>query len=198
MRDNHSNPLRISQSNAQCSSIGPAGHAFDWQLTLQHLILQPPGRIARAVGITRESTWVDTAVLRHDAARTALSTILPHTNESGGGKRAVNAALDVLRDAPGTQYLLHLAANTKSWRQTTDKHGEIMLGFLPSSLRLALEMSLHENDERRAMEGELKELEQRWRDADAIAKIADEMFLPQGIEEHVRELREQKPAQLRQ
>lgn len=32
------------------------------------------------------------------------------------------------------------------------------------------------------MEGELKELEQRWREADAIAKIADDMFLPESID----------------
>ncbi len=47
--------------------------------------------------------------------------------------------------------------------------------------RLALEMALHEGDERRAMEGDLHELEARWREADAIAKIADEMFLSEGI-----------------
>jgi hypothetical protein len=32
------------------------------------------------------------------------------------------------------------------------------------------------------MEGELHELEGRWRDAEAIAKIADEMFLPENIQ----------------
>lgn len=49
--------------------------------------------------------------------------------------------------------------------------GESLLGSLPPNLRLALEMSLHEVDERRSMEGELQELEARWRDADAIARL---------------------------
>ena len=49
------------------------------------------------------------------------------------------------------------------------------LSVLPARLRLALEMTLHEDDERRAMEGELAALEARWREADEIAKIADSL-----------------------
>jgi hypothetical protein len=44
---------------------------------------------------------------------------------------------------------------------------------IPSPLRLALEMSLHEESERRALEGELAELEAAWREAEEIAAIAD-------------------------
>jgi hypothetical protein len=66
---------------------------------------------------------------------------------------------------------------------------EIALGHLPSSLRLALEMSLHEDDERRAMQGELKELESRWKDAEEIARISDEMFVRPEISQQLNELR---------
>jgi hypothetical protein len=38
---------------------------------------------------------------------------------------------------------------------------------------LALEMALHEESERRALEGELALLEAAWRDAEAIAGVAD-------------------------
>ena len=47
--------------------------------------------------------------------------------------------------------------------------------------RLALEMALHEETERRAMEGELAMLEDAWREAEEIAAIADSMFLPAEI-----------------
>ncbi|CAN5785591.1 hypothetical protein BH23GEM6_BH23GEM6_00840 [soil metagenome] len=40
-------------------------------------------------------------------------------------------------------------------------------------MRLALEMSLHEQSERRALEGELAELEAAWKDAEEIAAIAN-------------------------
>jgi hypothetical protein len=42
--------------------------------------------------------------------------------------------------------------------------------------RLALEMAAHEESERRALEGELLELEATWREADEIATIADALI----------------------
>jgi hypothetical protein len=44
--------------------------------------------------------------------------------------------------------------------------------------RLALEMAAHEETERRALEGELAELEEAWREADEIAAIADALLNP--------------------
>ena len=44
---------------------------------------------------------------------------------------------------------------------------------LPQADRLALEMALHEESERRALEGELAALEATWREAEEIAQIAD-------------------------
>jgi hypothetical protein len=38
---------------------------------------------------------------------------------------------------------------------------------------LALEMALHEESERRALQGELEDLEEAWREAESIARIAD-------------------------
>ena len=49
--------------------------------------------------------------------------------------------------------------------------------------RLALEMSLHEETERRALEGELTALEAAWRDADEIAQICDEDLTPPKLYE---------------
>jgi hypothetical protein len=42
--------------------------------------------------------------------------------------------------------------------------------------RLALEMAAHEETERRALEGELEDLEAAWREADEIATIADALL----------------------
>lgn len=44
--------------------------------------------------------------------------------------------------------------------------------------RLALEMAAHEETERRALEGELADLEEAWREADEIAAIADALLNP--------------------
>ncbi len=54
---------------------------------------------------------------------------------------------------------------------------------MPKPTRLALEMALHEEQERRALEGELWMLEQAWREAEEIAAIADRLLLPAGTDE---------------
>ena len=41
-------------------------------------------------------------------------------------------------------------------------------------------MALHEEQERRALEGELWRLEQAWREAEEIAAISDNLLLPRG------------------
>ena len=42
-------------------------------------------------------------------------------------------------------------------------------------------MALHEESERRALEGELALLEKAWREAEEIAPIADAMFVPEDV-----------------
>ena len=42
-------------------------------------------------------------------------------------------------------------------------------------------MALHEEAERRAIEGELADLELLWRDAEEIAGIADSLLLPDDV-----------------
>jgi hypothetical protein len=66
------------------------------------------------------------------------------------------------------------------------RHG---LFALPKPHRLALEMALHEEAERRAMEGELGILEQAWRDAEEIAGISDNLLLPESVDATVRRLK---------
>ena len=51
----------------------------------------------------------------------------------------------------------------------------------PTSVRLAMEMALHEDAERRAMEGELAELAAAWREAEQVAGIADNLLLPPHV-----------------
>ena len=61
---------------------------------------------------------------------------------------------------------------------------------LPIEARLALEMSLQEENERRALEAELAQLEQAWREAEEIAEIADNLLLPADVVERIAGLRE--------
>jgi hypothetical protein len=51
-------------------------------------------------------------------------------------------------------------------------------------------MALHEDAERRAMQGELAELERAWREAEEIATIADDLLIPAKVDERISELKE--------
>ncbi|MGZ8469286.1 MAG: hypothetical protein ACXW61_07365 [Gemmatirosa sp.] len=60
---------------------------------------------------------------------------------------------------------------------------------LPSLERLALEVAMVEDAERRAMEEELAPLARAWQEAETIAAIADGLALPASVERRAAELR---------
>ncbi len=63
------------------------------------------------------------------------------------------------------------------------------LARLDHPTRLAVEMALHEEHERRALEGELFLLEQAWKEAEEVAAISDNLLLPEGTEARLEEMR---------
>jgi hypothetical protein len=63
---------------------------------------------------------------------------------------------------------------------------------LPREERLALEMALHEEAERRAMQGELTELEAAWRNAEEIAGIADSLLVSPDVDEALKKIKNSK------
>ena len=65
----------------------------------------------------------------------------------------------------------------------------------PRPTRLALEMALHEEQERRALQGELRTLEAVWKQAEEIASISDGLLLPEGAEDFLEEHREEHRSQ---
>ncbi|MDH5235848.1 MAG: hypothetical protein OEW77_12905, partial [Gemmatimonadota bacterium] len=64
---------------------------------------------------------------------------------------------------------------------------------LPAPTRLALEMALHEEAERRAIEGELAVLEAAWQEAEVIANISDNLLVPADVERQLEVLKEAAP-----
>lgn len=73
---------------------------------------------------------------------------------------------------------------------TRPKRNQGAVGKLPAPTKLAIEMALHEEQERRALAGELLELEAAWRQAEEIANIADNLLVPVEAERFIAEHRE--------
>jgi hypothetical protein len=129
--------------------------------------------------------------LHGDEALAVARRLLPYINSAGARQSQVAEAVSVLENASGPS---NLFGNTAvAWRSLAEararkvmwnwrSNGPVgQISLLPAPVRLALEMSLHEEDERRALEGELWQLEDRWREAEEVAAISDDMFVPSGV-----------------
>ncbi len=86
-------------------------------------------------------------------------------------------ALLLPQGASMSEQLALQITNRSFWaRGGTGSEEHTLLSRLPFVDRLALEMAVNEDSERRAMRGELRALRDAWRDAEEVAAIADGMF----------------------
>jgi hypothetical protein len=125
----------------------------------------------------------------------AASKLLPAINASGAKVAEVQSAVTLIGEAADPSQLFtryagmqRLAAGRRSAKRQPDGGGHYITR-LPKEVRLALEMASHEEQERLALEGELALLEAAWREAEEVAKIADDMFLPSETESRWEALR---------
>ena len=132
--------------------------------------------------------------LTGDAAIRAAGALLPRINQSGGSQSEVQRAVSLLEENPAPDKVFTRALGTvdRTRRWDTGKHGASLLHKLPLHTRLALEMAAHEDAERRALEGELHMLEAAWRSAEEIARIADDMFVPESVETELARLKRER------
>jgi hypothetical protein len=125
-------------------------------------------------------------------AEKVAAIVIPKVNRFGGSKQSVAAAVEEIEREGGPQaYLDNLTRVSIGWtrRQIENKRRRRTMEFefkhglfgLPPAHRLALEMALHEESERRALQGELAELEKAWQDAEEIAAISDSLLVSPGV-----------------
>jgi hypothetical protein len=128
-------------------------------------------------------------VLEAAEGRKLLSRVVPHLTHLGGSADDVRNAVSLLEEKGEAETLLRwMATNPTRWRSGTVVS---TIGNQPNSL-LAVEMALNEENERRALEGELALLEEAWKEAEEIATISDNLALPQGVESRLAALRESR------
>ena len=106
-------------------------------------------------------------------ARRALERSLVRVNEKGGKRDQLRDAVALIAAGSAEEYIRRTA---RAGHLLGKRKGEESRRINPVAA-LALEMALHEEQERRAMEGELAILEAAWRDAEPIADIADRLAL---------------------
>ena len=135
-------------------------HSDGWSLDLHH----KTGRIR----------------LEGDHARRATALIMPKVNVGGASREKVQTAVQRIESSGDpAKFLQWLALNPPRvepgyWgkKNKSQLNG---LSKLPLETRLAVEMAVNEENERRALEGELALLELEWKEAEEIAGIADRL-----------------------
>lgn len=116
-----------------------------------------------------------------EEARRIAGAILPKMNAAGGKRDTVqDAVTDIEHVGHPEDFLRHVSTGDR-FRDRKGVPGYI--NKMPAATKLAVEMALHEEQERRALEGELWRLERAWAEAEEIAAISDDLLLPEGTGE---------------
>ena len=127
-----------------------------------------------------------------DDAGRAINALLPLVNGAGAAAHHIREAVSQIEShgdpdrfiADSTERGSAAGAfPTVERRKKIRPSGPGWIRKMPKPTRLALEMALHEEQERRALEGELAQLEQAWREAEEIAAIADNLLLPEHTDD---------------
>lgn len=117
-------------------------------------------------------------------ARYAMGKLFPAINRFGTDRETLGDATELLEQRGDAAEYMHWMLERASMRVQDS------LTNFPEADSLALEIALHEEMERRALEGELAELEQAWREAEEVAAIADNLLVPASVHRHLQALRQ--------
>ena len=187
VRDENGRVLIIRTPDAVETVMLPPTAYHEWGLRVTH----------RAHPENRVPWWQYTGGdaqtdIRGAAAMRAAAQLLPRLNRQGATKSELEEAVKIATEHEDPTIPFEKAARfaRRSWIH----YGKgAMLTLVPTEIRLALEMISHEDAERRAMEGELALLEDAWREAEEIAGIADDMFLPAEVSQRLAEIKAAAP-----
>lgn len=178
IRDQYGTPMRITDAALAQVRLAWEERRRDWALEI-------PGF---------EQSLI---FLRGTEALSAAALLLPATNRFGGSGATTRQAITLLEQHGNPAALFRDVAG--QWDGTATGYRDLpgdqvefvadsprgFLTRLAPVQRLALEMAAHEDAERVALEGELRELETAWRNAEEIASIADDLLLPPVVRQSV-------------
>lgn len=183
--------LYANQLDALATRILKPAPDGAWRVELTHRIMKQTGRALRTIGIHSRPAKASTiSLIEGEHAHRAVSSLLALANGNGASRATVREAVALALESTDTSRLIRMR-NRIGWAGSSGEStaAASALGDIPQIARLSLEIVVHEADERRAMEGELQALEDRWREAEEIAAIADRMFLPDDLDARLERLR---------
>ena len=172
--------VRVGGETDEDGPITPRSVVKFRELDLQTIQLLPhssgPGFFVRILKRGRQARF------EGEDARRVAAGILPLINGWGGSTRTIQGAVEEIESSghPG-RFLIDVTS-----RKSRPRGSFGYVRSMPRPTRFALEMALHEERERRALEGELRALELAWKEAEEIAAISDSLLLPARSDEFFR------------
>lgn len=174
----------IGSGDVWAARVGRTGDGR-LRLTIRDRPLAAPSAVSRL--LRTRYVWDRSSALEPparevvgDDALRLLQRALPVAHRDGGSAAEVRAAVAqveaewVGRDEPAEQVIARWLAGARGARGATyDEASGRPFRLVPAPVRLAAEVALNEDDERRALAGELGALYARWEEAERIARIAD-------------------------
>ena len=119
-------------------------------------------------------------------AERLVGQIIPKLNRMGGKRRTVQDAVSQIEHhGHPDDFLADIVTGNRARAPFVG-----YINQMPAPTKLALEMALHEEQERQALDGELWRLERAWQEAEEIAAISDSLLLPTGTEDFIEKHRE--------
>jgi hypothetical protein len=177
--------ILIRNRHVDKTELLPATRSEPWGLLLRHGAVRQKGRWSSQIDPRGYETEV-----RGEKAAAVARDILPRLNRHGASGTEVSDAVQLLERFPDADALFaRTAAIAGKARFINPDERSTLLSLRPEH-RLALEMASQEELERGVLEGELQALEEAWREAEEIAAIADNMFLPAAVSDRLAELKE--------
>jgi hypothetical protein len=162
----------------KCPSCGSYLRAARFDLSWWFCpMLDDKGRLALGVPCPRCDPWTPEKVyhLQGYEAESVLRRVLAYQNITGAGENAVEWAVKEVESAGSPERFLNSILREGSF-----------LRELAFPQAIALEMSLNEGVERRALEAEARGLEFMWRREEELARIMEEELEPKGIRSKLR------------
>jgi len=189
--DESGEPVRVQRRHLYTSRLIPT-YDNAWELVVDHV---PGWKKGDTVDKARRSM-----IVSGDEAVRLGSRLMAQANRRGGKKSVVRDAVARIEAAGHPDAFLPQIARTaerdylaSGKTDLSEKKLKRLNKPIPGSLaglgddvRLAVEMATQEQSEREAMQGELKALEAMWRQAEEIAHIADNLFVPESVDAFIR------------
>lgn len=181
-------PILLRTGDIESTTMLPATAREPWGLQLQHHVSR---NVTRPWWSYDKQTAVTT--IRGEQALRIAAQLLPRMNETAASGRSVKQAVALVEEYRDPARVFDSAARVAQRPSWNDFNQRGRMDKLAPALRLALEMVSHEDTERRALEGELQILEDAWREAEEIAAIADDLFLPPDVSARLEEMKGVNP-----